>query len=145
MSQPVPVEFHSLHVAEARPETPELTHLRLRELPQTYISGYRVPGQYVQVKIGEHKPGFFALACGPGEPHIELLIKRGSPIGDELAHVNAGEALSVSAPMGKGYPLERAFGRDVYVVGVGSGIGPLRALIHPLIIDRGHDANRSHD
>src|SRR5260370_30605310 len=107
MSQPGAVEFHSLHVAEARAETPELTHLSLRELPQDFMQSYRVPGQYVQIKIGEHKPGFFALACGPGEAHIELLIKRGSPIGDELAHVKAGDALSVSAPMDKGYPLEQ--------------------------------------
>lgn len=45
-------------------------------------AGYTVPGQFVQVKVGDSKPGFFAIASAPGahagSGQLEFLIK-GAP------------------------------------------------------------------
>ena len=44
--------------------------------------GYKKAGQFVQIKVGDSKPGFFAIASAPNSSSdglIEVLIKDGSP------------------------------------------------------------------
>lgn len=44
--------------------------------------GYKKAGQFVQIKVGDSKPGFFAIASPPNSSSdglIEVLIKDGSP------------------------------------------------------------------
>ncbi|MBE7463283.1 MAG: oxidoreductase [Planctomycetes bacterium] len=125
--------FHAVPIAERRDETPDLVHIVLNDLPAELRSAYTTPGQYVQIQEGEGKPGFFALANGPARGRFEFLIKRGAPLADALAAKRAGEALRISAPAGKGFPLHEAAGRDLVLLGVGSGLAPLRAVVHAVI------------
>ena len=127
--------FVPVPIAELRPETPELFHLTLKA-PAEFLSAYTVPGQYVQIQMEGLKPGFFAIASPPHKEQLEFLIKRGAPAADAIAARKPGESLNVTAPSGKGYALQHAHGRDVYVVGVGSGMAPLRALMHTLLKQR---------
>ena len=133
MSQHSASPFTELRVAEVRAETSELTHVSLTGALQEFLGAFKTPGQYVQIKTGENKPAFFAIACAPNAGHIELLIKRGSPVADAVARLAPGEKLLVSAPGGKGYPLEQAIGCDLVLIGVGSGIAPLRSVMHRVL------------
>jgi NAD(P)H-flavin reductase len=128
--------FTSVRIASIRNETPDLVHIEL-DASRELIAAYTIPGQYVQIQHGDMKPGFFALASGPHDGRLELLIKRGAPLADVIASKIAGETLSLTAAQGKGYPLSEAFNRDVYLAGVGSGIAPLRALMHEILTRRG--------
>lgn len=132
---PQPV-FHPVKLSEARQETPWLSHLALADVPAEVLAAYKTPGQYVQIREGDGKPGFFAVACGPGRGTLEFLIKRGTPLADLLTAKRPGETLQIAAPAGKGYPLESARGHDLYLCGVGSGIAPLRAVVHAVLQDR---------
>jgi sulfhydrogenase subunit gamma (sulfur reductase) len=129
------MDFLDLTLTEVRSETTDLAHLKLKAPPE-FLSQYKTPGQYVQIKLGDAKPGFFAIAAAPGAEQLELLIKRGSPLADAICAKKAGDPLSVSAPQGKGYALDQARGKDVFVVGVGSGVAPLRALMQTMLKDR---------
>ncbi|KAG2486349.1 hypothetical protein HYH03_014930 [Edaphochlamys debaryana] len=99
-------------------------------------AGYTVPGQFVQVKVGDSKPGFFAIASAPGAGpagQLEFLIK-GAPgsTSELLCNIAAGAEVLVSPPMGKGFPLDRlpaASTPAVLLFATGSGISPLRAVI----------------
>lgn len=136
MSQPAPPVFIDLKIAAAHAETPELCHVSLTGAPPEFLAAHTAPGQYVQIRAGGNKPGFFALASAPGRPQIELLIKRGSPIADAIISTPVGATLQVSPPAGRGYPMEQARGRSLFVIGVGSGIAPLRAVIQSVIDQR---------
>ncbi len=125
--------FHAVPIAELRNETPELVHLVLGDVPAELHAGYTTPGQYVQIQEGEGKPGFFALANGPARGRFEFLIKRGAPLADALAAKRAGETLRISAPAGKGFPLQEAAGHELLLLGVGSGLAPLRAVVHAVL------------
>jgi len=40
--------------------------------------GYRIPGQFIQIKVGDSKPGFYAIASPPdvnNQGCVELLVK----------------------------------------------------------------------
>ncbi|MBI3832003.1 MAG: NAD-binding oxidoreductase [Planctomycetes bacterium] len=137
MTQAQGPAFHPVAISETGPATRELVRLVLAGPPAELLAAYTSPGQYMQIREGEGKPGFFAIACGPGQDRIEFLIKRGSPLADAIAAKRAGEHLSISAPAGKGYPMAEARGRDVVLFAAGSGIAPLRAVIHAMLKDRG--------
>lgn len=124
--------FHSLAVREIRAESPELTHLTL-EAPASVLQAHTSPGQYVQVDVPGQKPGFFAIANEPGSASLELLVKRGGPVADYITARQAGETLAVSAPAGKGYPLDQARGKTLVLVGVGSAMAPLRAVLRTVL------------
>jgi NAD(P)H-flavin reductase len=82
--------------------------------------------------------GFFALASAPHPSgRVDLLLKRGGRVADTaLAAAAPGAALEVSAPFGRGFPVEEARGRDVLLFAAGSGIAPIRALVQHLTADR---------
>jgi sulfhydrogenase subunit gamma (sulfur reductase) len=124
-----------LEITDTHDETPLLCHLTLAASPE-FQNAYTIPGQYVQISAGDNKPGFFAIASAPGEKQIDLLVKRGSPSADAITHKKRGDSLSISLPAGKGYPLNPARGGDVFLIGVGSGIAPLRALMLTILKER---------
>lgn len=136
MTQPAPPVFIELTVASSHAETHELTHLSLSGATPEFLAAYQTPGQYVQIRAHGLKPGFFAIASAPGRPQTDLLIKRGSPLADAIAATPPGGLLQVSIPAGRGYPFEQARGRNLLVIGVGSGIAPLRAVIQSIISQR---------
>lgn len=130
-----PPAFTEVPVAAVRNETPELLHLEV-EPGADLAAPYTTPGQYVQIQGPEGKPGFFAIASGPGRGRFEFLIKRGSGIAEALAAKKPGDRIAISAPAGKGFPIKEAQGNDLYLIGAGSGLAPLRAAMHYVLNNR---------
>ena len=135
MAGPNPL-FFPVPIVEAWDETPHLRGLRLR-LP---AHGEGPPGQVVQLRCLRGRAGYFALASAPSaDGAIELLVKRGGPLADEiLRRAHAGETLEATLPFGRGFPTEEARGRDVLLFATGSGIAPIRALVQRLAAERAH-------
>jgi NAD(P)H-flavin reductase len=131
-----PTEHHAVTVAEAWDETGALRALRL-ELPSAVAALHQRPGQVVKVKVA---PGeaYFALSTAPAsDGRVELLVKRGGPVGDAVvAAATPGATLQVTAPFGRGFEVEEALGRDVLLFAAGSGIAPIRALVQALLARR---------
>ena len=131
-----PAEHHPTTVIDAWDETPALRALRL-QLPPSAAAAHQRPGQVVKVKVA---PGesYFALATAPAaDGRVELLVKRGGPVADAVVSAaQPGAVLQVTAPFGRGFPLETALGRDVLLFAAGSGMAPIRSLIQALIARR---------
>ncbi len=123
-------------VTEAWDETPALRGLRL-QLPPAVAPAHRRPGQVVKVKVATGE-SYFALASAPAsDGRVDLLVKRGGPVADAVvASARPGATLQVTAPFGRGFPLETALGRDVLLFAAGSGMAPIRSLVQALIARR---------
>jgi NAD(P)H-flavin reductase len=123
-------------VVEAHDETAALRNLRLA-LPEGAARAHRRPGQVVklQAPAGE---AYVAVASAPSAAGtIDLLLKRGGPVSDAvIAAGTPGATLRVSAPFGRGFPVEEAHGRDVLLFAAGSGIAPIRALVQHIVAHR---------
>lgn len=97
-----------------------------------------MPGQYVQIKVGEGKPGFFAIASPPSDDggSLEFLIKATDST-TPLITAKPGATVEVSPVMGKGFPIKENFSgykydfpiQNVVLAASGTGIAPLRAAI----------------
>jgi NAD(P)H-flavin reductase len=86
--------------------------------------GHIAPGQYVKARLGEAE-GFFALASAPGEP-LEILVKKAGALAP-------GDRIGMSAPHGAGYPVAAHEGRDLLLFAAGTGIAPIRAVVHQVL------------
>ena len=107
------------------------------ELPLESFRAHQRPGQVVKVKTSAGE-AYLALASAPAtDRHADLLIKRGGRVADlAVTAAEAGGALELSVPFGKGFPVEEARGKDVLLFAAGSGIAPVRALVEHLLSNR---------
>lgn len=89
-----------------------------------------IPGQFVQIRTGPDESTYFAIASGPGDcPFLEFLIKRGKGVAGRMFDLEIGSEIEVTAPQGKGFPIDAYPGQNLLLVGVGTGIAPLRSVI----------------
>ncbi|OIO67649.1 MAG: hydrogenase [Zetaproteobacteria bacterium CG12_big_fil_rev_8_21_14_0_65_55_1124] len=99
-----------------------------------------IPGQIVRLGLpGVHdpKPGYFAIASEPARSDaFEFVIKNRPGIAALLASLEPGSTVEVEGPMGHGFDLAPFVGCDVYLIGVGTGVAPLRSVWRHLISHR---------
>jgi NAD(P)H-flavin reductase len=102
------------------------------------------PGQFVKMRVRDERDapheGIFALATAPFEDRFAFLARTNNPEGgeaaDRIARMPIGSPLEVTLPAGDGFSLERARGRDLAMVAVGTAIAPVRSVIEVLLRDR---------
>ncbi|MFO7155836.1 MAG: NAD-binding oxidoreductase [Pseudomonadota bacterium] len=127
---------HRALVLSARGETPRLRFLTL-QVPMAVASGYRIPGQFVEISLGPSAPGaYFAMASPPGGERFELLVRQGEGVASELWRLAPGDEVWTSLPLGPGFPLDDARGKDVLLFATGSGFAPIRALLRTILQER---------
>jgi NAD(P)H-flavin reductase len=87
-------------------------------------------GQFMMVTV----PGLGEAPFTPSsDPHVtdtlEFTIMRAGSVTAKLHSMKIGDSVGVRGPYGKPYPLEKFHKKDVYVIGGGVGLAPLRALL----------------
>ena len=130
-----PGAFVPARVARTAQETPDTTTLVMADVDPRIAAGG--PGQFVMVT----RPGLPAVPISvsrfhPEDRSIELSIRAAGPATASLNGLAAGETVGLRGPLGRGWPLEAAEGRDVIVVAGGIGLSPLRPLIDGLLAER---------
>ncbi|NPV14602.1 FAD/NAD(P)-binding protein [candidate division WOR-3 bacterium] len=128
--QPIPTKI--LDVIE---ETPNIRTFVLK--PEKEIPF--LAGQFVELTI----PGFGEAPFTPSSSHferevLEMTIMRVGRATGALFTKKPGDLLGIRGPYGKPYPLKEFEGRDIYIVGGGVGLAPLRALFLALV----HEINK---
>ena len=94
-------------------------------------------GQYVKAAVFDNDvPRPFALCNRPHTGTFELLIKAPDEGLAALLALQPGHRLAVGPAQGKGFPVALARGGDLWLFAVGSGIGPLKAVIDVVLQDR---------
>ncbi|MDQ6973489.1 MAG: FAD-binding oxidoreductase [Mariprofundaceae bacterium] len=110
------------------------------------LSGQAVPhfiaGQYVRIGMPcmkEPAPAYFAIASSPyHQDSYEFVIKSAQGMSQYLTDLPLGTEVEVEGPIGKGFDLSKYQGYNVILLGVGTGIAPLRSLWGKIIQER-HD------
>lgn len=111
------------------------------EVDASLARGYAAPGQYIELRT-ERGNGYFVLAGALGVSPFELLVRNAGDAADVLVNSPLGAPLEVSAPLGDGFPADRATGRDLVVAVVGSALAVARPLVARRIDE--HAAARTH-
>jgi NAD(P)H-flavin reductase/formate hydrogenlyase subunit 6/NADH:ubiquinone oxidoreductase subunit I len=129
-----PGDFVTGRIEHIEPETPDTTTLVVGVDP---VIAAGQPGQFLMVT----RPGLPAMPISisryhPATNRIELSIRAAGPATATLGRLGVGDELGLRGPLGRGWPIEAAQGRDVIVVTGGIGLSPLRSLVDGLLAER---------
>jgi anaerobic sulfite reductase subunit B len=114
-------------------ETADTSTLRLEPHDEALLSVR--PGQFVMVE----QPGFSPLPISVSrvtDGVLWLTIRAAGPATQAVSALQPGSQVGLRGPLGRGWPLERALGRDVVIVAGGIGLAPLRPVIDAVLRDR---------
>jgi NAD(P)H-flavin reductase/ferredoxin len=129
----ISLDFHPARVAAVTPETADTATLRLVTDDPLILAGK--PGQFAMVAV----PGFAIPPISISRFHgdgIDLTIRAAGAASSVLTRLGLGSEVGLRGPLGRPWPLEDAYGRDVVIVGGGIGLAPLRGLIDAVLAKR---------
>ncbi|MBU0605945.1 MAG: oxidoreductase, partial [Candidatus Omnitrophica bacterium] len=95
-------------------------------------------GQFMEVTL----PGIGEAPFTPSSNHnsaktLDFTIMSAGRVTKLLHQAKAGDVIGLRGPYGTQYPLDKFKGREVFIVGGGVGLAPLRALLYALFNEVG--------
>jgi NAD(P)H-flavin reductase len=131
--------FFAVKVAEMRPETPLALLLRLEGGPPGLYDEYTLPGATMVLRVPGRadSTGPAWLASPPGRRTFEALVEMATPLGKALAGLARGAELEATPPRGRGVPIFDYRRHDLYLLGHGVGLAPVRAIVLHALTERG--------
>ncbi|MBD3202796.1 hypothetical protein GF327_00745 [Candidatus Woesearchaeota archaeon] len=93
------------------------------------------PGQFYEVSVMGIGEAPFGSASYSSE-YVDLTIRAVGNLTNKLMNVKQGENLAVRGPYGNGFPMEKFKGKDIVIIGGGTGVAPVRTVIEYIEINR---------
>jgi ferredoxin-NADP reductase len=132
MTAPARLEWRVATLAAVRVETPR-THTLVLDVPDW--PGHRA-GQHLDVRLvaedGYEAQRSYSIASAPDDPHVELTVERldDGEVSPYLADaLRPGDGVEVRGPIGGWFAWDVADGGPLLLVGGGSGVVPLMAML----------------
>jgi len=124
-----PYSYVESEIVDITDETSNIKTFRLK--PKSEI-GFRA-GQFMDVAIpGIGEAPFTPSSNHDTRDHLDFTIMSAGRVTKMLHGMKKGDTLGVRGPYGKGYPLNEFKSKEIYIVGGGVGLAPLRALLYAL-------------
>lgn len=98
------------------------------------------PGQFVQVSLFGIGEAPISICSYSGEPLL-LNVRETGRLTKALGRLAAGDTVFLRGPYGRGYPLRQLAGNNIFIVGGGCGVAPLRGVIEYVERHRGDFAD----
>ncbi len=96
-----------------------------------------LPGQFNMLYLPGIGEVAISISSDPGEPNTLLhTIREAGNVTTAISHLKKGATIGVRGPFGSAWPVDRAEGNDLIIVGGGIGLAPLRPAIYHVIRHR---------
>ncbi len=91
-------------------------------------------GEFIELTLDGQGEAPFTPSSSPFiSDKLEVTIMKTGYVTEKFHMLKPGEVLGIRGPFGRGYPVERFFGKEVLIVGGGCGLAPIRSLLFTLI------------
>ena len=91
-------------------------------------------GQFVELTLpGEGEAPFTPSSSPADSEKMEITIMKAGQVTGLLHKCNKGQKVGIRGPFGSGYPIDDFVGKEVYIVGGGVGLAPIRSLFLTLV------------
>ncbi|MDQ6962142.1 MAG: hydrogenase [Mariprofundaceae bacterium] len=109
----------------------KIIQLDLEAMPGERLKVFR-SGQFVRMGLPGKKDvsaSYFAIASEPEDADIySFVIKESAGISAHLVGLQPGAAVDIDGPMGKGFDVRASQPKNLLLLGVGTGVAPLRSV-----------------
>ena len=91
-------------------------------------------GQFVELTLpGEGEAPFTPSSSPANAEKMDITIMKAGRVTGLLHECNRGRKVGIRGPYGNGYPVDDFVGKEVYIVGGGVGLAPIRSLFLTLV------------
>jgi sulfite reductase subunit B len=91
-------------------------------------------GQFAELQVPGLGEAPFTPSSNPAiKEKFDITIMKVGKVTGKLHSIEKGVELGIRGPYGKGYPLDKFKGKEIYIVGGGVGLAPLRSLLFALL------------
>ena len=137
------------------PRIAEITSIEQETGGERAISTFRVkfkddfqmeykPGQTCMVSVFGKGESMFAISNSPTRKgFIEFSVMRLGRVTEMLHEMKVGDELGIRGPYGNGFPVDQWKGKNIYFIGGGVGMAPVRSVMN-YIVDNKKDFGELH-
>ncbi len=91
-------------------------------------------GQFVELTLPGVGEAPFTPSSSPTDSEkMEITIMKAGHVTNLLHQCKKGQKVGIRGPYGNGYPIDDFVGKDVYIIGGGVGLAPIRSLFLTLV------------
>jgi len=91
-------------------------------------------GQFVELTLPGEGEAPFTPSSSPNQTEqMEITIMKAGRVTGLLHDCAPGQMVGIRGPFGKGYPLDSFAGKEIYIIGGGVGLAPIRSLFLTLV------------
>jgi NAD(P)H-flavin reductase len=91
-------------------------------------------GQFVELSLPGVGEAPFTPSSSPADTEkMEITIMKAGHVTEMLHDCEKGQKVGIRGPYGNGYPVDDFAGKEVYIIGGGVGLAPIRSLFLTLI------------
>ena len=125
-------------VAERIQETSQIVTLRLvLDNPAKMKNFTFKPGQVGQISVFGVGESTFVINSPPSQKdYLQFSVMKAGEVTGALHKLAAGDKVGLRAPLGNSFPYEQWKGKDVFFIGGGIGMAPIRTIMLHLLDNR---------
>ncbi|MDR2695561.1 MAG: FAD/NAD(P)-binding protein [Deltaproteobacteria bacterium] len=125
-------------VAERIQETAQIVTLRLvLDDPAKMRNFAFKPGQVGQLSVFGAGESTFVINSPPSQKeYLQMSVMKAGEVTSAIHKLTAGDKVGLRAPLGNSFPCEQWKGKDVFFVGGGIGMAPIRTIMLHLLDNR---------
>ena len=122
-------------VLETIQESPTIKTVRVRFNDEKAWEAFSYePGQVGQLSVFGSGESTFVINSPPScKEYLQFSVMRTGEVTSAIHNLKKGDQVGVRAPLGKAWPWEEWKGKNVFFVGGGIGMAPIRSVMHHLM------------
>ncbi|MBN2348752.1 MAG: FAD/NAD(P)-binding protein [Bacteroidales bacterium] len=94
-------------------------------------------GEFIELTINGYGEAPFTPSSSPLETKkIEVTVMKAGYVTEKIHALKRGDVVGIRGPYGRGYPLDKFYGKEVVILGGGCGFAPIRSLMYNLIAEK---------
>lgn len=130
-----PYRPHVATVLEVIDETHNIKTLRVALDDESAMKGFRYePGQVGQLSVFGVGESTFVINSPPSQKnYLQFSVMRAGEVTEAIHKLSPGDKVGVRAPLGNFFPYKDWKGKDVFFVGGGIGMAPIRTIMLHLL------------
>lgn len=90
-------------------------------------------GQFIELSVDSIGEAPFTPSSSPIiTDKLEVTVMKTGYVTEYMHNLKPGAYMGIRGPFGRGYPVEKFFGKEVLILGGGCGLAPIRSLLYAL-------------